>query len=56
MKFKSFYVNRILDGFLNQKLDAHVIKREVLEKNVPICQHNLFYDKTTGTIVILKKC
>ena len=35
--------------------DAHAIKREILGRNAPISQYDLFYDKSTGAIFILKK-
>ncbi len=49
-------LTRISDSYLKRnKLDAHAIKKEVLGRNAPIAQYDLFYDKTTGAIFILKK-
>ena len=49
-------LTKIKDSFLKQKgLNAHTIKKEVLGAKAKISNYDLFYDKATGAIFVLKK-
>jgi len=40
---------------MQKGFDAHAIKQEFLGKKAKISLYNLYYDKSTGAIFILKK-
>lgn len=49
-------LNKVDDKYLKRKgIDAHELKKEILRKKSPIAEYDIYVDKNTGELFILKK-